>query len=133
MPRWFLPRIQDPWIDPEGMPIREHPTHARRSWSLLIPAFILAFLTAFLKDSASVIDLVGSSPALSASIVLCAGAILFGMIWGWMRYSSCVCPTCATRLKRTAADPQHSYYRCLSCAVVWRSSFVMLGKGGTPQ
>jgi hypothetical protein len=99
----------------------------------LIAVFIVGSLTAFLKDSASVIVLVGSDVALSASIVLVIGAVVFGMIWGWIRYSSCVCPTCATRLKRTAADPRHSYYRCLSCAVVWRSSFVILGKGGTPQ
>ena len=85
------------------MPIREHPTHSRRSWLGLTPVFILATLTAFLKDAGWVVRLIGSAEALAASLVLCA------------------------------ADPRHSYYRCLSCAVVWRSSFVILGKAGTPQ
>jgi hypothetical protein len=123
----------DEWTDPEGMPIREHPTHARRAWSGLIPVFILATLMVFLSDAGWLVRLIGSAEAMSASLVLGAGAVVFGMVWGWIRYSSCVCPACASRLKRSAADPRHSYYRCLSCAVVWRSSFVILGKGGTPQ
>ena len=122
-----------PWTDPEGMPIREHPTHSRRSWLGLIPVFTLATLMLFLSDAGWLVRLIGSAEALAASLVLGAGAIVFGMIWGWIRYSSCVCPTCARKLQRTAADPRHSYYRCLSCAVVWRSSFVVLSKYGTPQ
>jgi hypothetical protein len=123
----------DEWTDPEGMRIREHPTHARRSWYGLIPVVIVATLMLFLSEAGCVVALIGSAEAMFSSLVLGAGAVVFGMIWGWIRYFSCVCPTCATRLKRTAADRRHSYYRCLRCAVVWRSSFVVLSKYGTPQ